>query len=246
MADKWSRFQSRCFLLKIIIGSLSRCFCSCVCKNVRMGGKQLYFCVCVLFFNHYPVCSAEISRVHDGGGRATLAVYVKAQHCLMLHKAFVHSQSSVCVCVCMYPGWGGGPAPGCTRGCMCMWICDWNGFRCLFFFSPFFQQPMKVICKVAFFVVTWNWLFLVEWTWSGIGALCHHADPSVPHSAASPTPLTHVVVFVTTDGNAKLFMSKSYRWFYVDFNCCAAVCLTTTVSFLFLIHITDLNKVLLI
>lgn len=81
-----------------------------------MGGEQLYSCVFVYFFFltiilfSSPVCSAEISRVHgvkcrEGGGaaaaegRAALAVYVKAQHCLMLHKAFVHSFSKPCVYV---------------------------------------------------------------------------------------------------------------------------------------------------
>lgn len=95
---------------------------------MRVGAEELYFCVFVffLFFSiilfSSPVCST-LSRVHDvkvslgrgGRGSGALDVYVKAQRCLMLHKAFVHSVSKLCVCV----SWEG-RLTGRARGCMCM------------------------------------------------------------------------------------------------------------------------------
>lgn len=85
-----------------------------------MGAEELYFCVFGLFSS--PVCGGGMLHVDvklklaGGGGaaegRGALAVYAKAQHCLILHKAFVHSVSKLRVswvrrgsarhvCVCM-------------------------------------------------------------------------------------------------------------------------------------------------
>lgn len=157
--------------------------------------------------------------------------------------------------LCVYVSWvrRGSGSPGAhVDVCACESVTEMGSEGFFFFFLFSSNSQWRWCAKLlfffffVFFVDTWNWLFLVEWTWSWIGALCHHADPSAPHSAASPTPSTHVVVvFVTTHGNAKLFMGKSYRRFYVDFIQPLRRCFVSAPQFQFLIRVTDdLNKVL--
>lgn len=60
-------------------------------------------------------------------------MYVKAQHCLMLHKAFVHSQSSVCVCIL---GEEGVRLAGRARGCACESVTEMGSDGVFFSFLP--------------------------------------------------------------------------------------------------------------
>lgn len=76
-------------------------------KSANGSRRAVFLCVgvffCFCFFS--PVCGAGIAHVGDvkwrlaGRGETSRAVYVQAQHCLILHKAFVHSVSRLCVCV---------------------------------------------------------------------------------------------------------------------------------------------------
>lgn len=224
-----------------------------------MGAEELYFCIfffCLFCFS-VLVCSARISHVHDarlklaGGGWG--AEGRGALVCLCSGPALFNITQSFCT-FCLKALCIMGEEGGCTHGCMCMWICDWNGSDELFF--PFKSQWRWCEKLFSFCRYTKLTLFPAEWNLKlnlkNLSILPSRWSLCVCHSSVvfirSLSYIVAVIVFVTTE-TQKLFMSKSYRRFYVQFIFGAisnmAPLFVSEPRFLFLIHRTvDINKVL--
>lgn len=259
---KWSRFQSRCFLLKIIISSLSRRFFFLflyVCKKKKKKWEweqksciSVFFLFCFVFQSLFVAPGYRTFMMQgwswlEGGwgaeGRGALV-------CLCSGPALFNITQSFCT-FCLKALCIMGEEGVYTRGCMCMWICDW--FRWIFF--PFKSQWRWCEKLFSFCRYTKLTLFPAEWNLKlnlkNLSILPSRWSLCVCHSSVvfirSLSYIVAVIVFVITE-TQKLFMSKSYRRFYVQFIFGAisnmAPLFVSEPRFLFLIHrAVDINKV---